>query len=247
MQQASRSCAWCRASLLEQRRDALYCSVKCRQASWRFGVEGAVAAADATPKRLAYADPPYPGLANYYPEKTEVDHASLVDRLRLFDGWALSTSARALPDVLRLCPPGVRVAAWLKKPRGSSAWEPVIFKPSRRDLPATDALAYKGRYHAFPGALVGMKPPQFSVWLFGLLGALPCDTFEDLFPGSGAVSCAWRRYASLPPAVDPSPQARTDASSEALGDACRVAGRDASSRASRRVAQVHGDASPQTS
>jgi len=28
--------------------------------------------------KVAYADPPYIGLANYYPEKTEVDHLELV-------------------------------------------------------------------------------------------------------------------------------------------------------------------------
>ena len=34
---------------------------------------------------------------------------ALIGRLADYDGWALSTSAEALPAVLALCPPGVRV------------------------------------------------------------------------------------------------------------------------------------------
>ena len=45
----------------------------------------------------------------------DVDHAALIDRLAAYDGWALSTSAEALPSVLALCPPGRsrrRLAPW---------------------------------------------------------------------------------------------------------------------------------------
>ena len=58
--------------------------------------------------RFAYADPPYPGRAHYYPEQTEVDYRAMVERLvaEFEDGWALSTSAEALQDVLAVCPPG---------------------------------------------------------------------------------------------------------------------------------------------
>src|SRR5450755_4108019 len=60
--------------------------------------------------RFAYADPPYPGKAGYDPEQAEVDHQALVERLvaSFEDGWALATSAEALPHVLTLCPAGVR-------------------------------------------------------------------------------------------------------------------------------------------
>jgi hypothetical protein len=65
--------------------------------------------------RLAYADPPYPGKAWLYRDHPdysgEVDHVKLIGRLAAYDGWALSTSVEALPAVLALCPPGVRVAA----------------------------------------------------------------------------------------------------------------------------------------
>lgn len=112
----------------------------------------------AAPKRLAYADPPYPGqsahwYANHPDFKGEVDHAALIRRLdRDYDGWALSTSSLALPYVLSLCPDtppapgfttalvgGVRVAAWLRgkpAPRGVSrimvTWEPVIVRGGRQ-------------------------------------------------------------------------------------------------------------------
>ena len=162
---------------------------------------------------FAYADPPYPGKAGYYPERQEVDHASLVDRLRIEypDGWALSTSSGALAGVLRLCPPDARVCAWVKSPRRTcsarphDAWEPVIVVGGR-PLRVADrgggrvvhdvenALVYRGRYRAFPGAMVGMKPPQFAEWVFRMLGASLGDRLDDLFPGSGAVSEAWLRH-----------------------------------------------------
>jgi hypothetical protein len=44
--------------------------------------------------------------------------------------------------------------------------------------------------------MIGMKPPQFSVWMFDLLGAGPGDVLDDLYPGSGAVGLAWDRYTS---------------------------------------------------
>ncbi len=50
---------------------------------------------------------------------------------------------------------------------------------------------------AFPGAIVGMKPPQFAVWMVCQLGARSGDELVDLYPGSGAVGEAWRRYAGV--------------------------------------------------
>jgi hypothetical protein len=161
--------------------------------------------------RLAYADPPYPGKAGLYPEGEEVDHRALVARLvaEFPNGWALSTSASALQAVLLLCPADVRICSWHRQIRRTrsrrplSAWEPLIVHGGR-ELPtnvtqtATDALAYAGRYRTFPGAMTGMKPPQFAVWMFAQLGALPGDELVDLFPGSGAVSRAWERYTRQP-------------------------------------------------
>jgi hypothetical protein len=156
---------------------------------------------------FAYADPPYPGKAGYYLERAEVDHASLVDRLtrEYPGGWALSTSSRALRDVLLLCPPEVRVCAWFKGPRPTKSkralvsWEPLIVcrgRQRRTDVvcDVADGLIAQGRYRAFPGAMIGMKPPAFAEWMFRQLGASRGDRLDDLFPGSGAIGVAWARY-----------------------------------------------------
>lgn len=78
-----------------------------------------------SPLRLAYADPPYPGNAWLYRGHRdyagEVDHGELLARLVGYDGWALSTSAAALPAVLALCPPGVRVAPGTAAPAARRA------------------------------------------------------------------------------------------------------------------------------
>lgn len=211
----TRVCDWCRGEISNTSRvDAITCSKRCRQARHRF-LRGGVARRPTTdPLRLAYADPPYPGMAKrYYAEHPdyagEVDHRELVSHLATFDGWALSTSARSLPDVLALCVAQglrVRVAAWLRGHRPTvsawpmSAWEPVVFaggrqEPSRVDR--VDALTYFQRPRlADPFRVVGAKPAAFVWWLFDLLGALPGDTFDDLFPGSGRVAQAWLVYES---------------------------------------------------
>ena len=158
---------------------------------------------------FAYADPPYPGKAFYYPENSEVDYPSLVDRLvrSYSDGWALSVSSAGLRDVLPLCPRVVRVCAWFKGPRWTKArralcsWEPLIVfggRPLATDdvQRLCDGLVARGRFRAFPSAMIGMKPPAFSEWMFNQLGATRGDTLDDLFPGSGAVGVAWVRYTS---------------------------------------------------
>jgi len=140
-----RICAWCRGPIPERaRRDAICCSVRCRQARHRFlRAAGRVeAVAYGHPLRLAYADPPYPGKAWLYRDHPdyagEVDHAALIERLAGYDGWALSTSPGALPAVLALCPPEVRVAAWHRGERATRsrwplhAWEPVVYCGGRQ-------------------------------------------------------------------------------------------------------------------
>lgn len=158
----SRICAWCDGPIpAGARRDAITCSKPCRQARHRaHGYlsrhprarrDGSAAASrDASrvdqplqARRLAYADPPYPGKAFYYrghPDYAgEVDHGALLSRLATYDGWALSTSAEALPAVLALAVAqglGVRVGAWVRGARphatarhALNAWEPVVYVP----------------------------------------------------------------------------------------------------------------------
>jgi hypothetical protein len=39
-----------------------------------------------------------------------------------------------------------------------------------------------------------VKPEAFCMWLFDLLNMRPEDEFDDLFPGSGAVGDAHRKW-----------------------------------------------------
>ncbi len=224
-----RVCAWCTGPVPPAaRRDAVCCSVRCRQARHRFGRTAGRAGhvAGGRPLRLAYADPPYPGKASLYrthPDYAgEVDHAALIRRLSRYDGWALSTSAAALPAVLALCPPGVRVAAWHRGERPTVSrwplhgWEPVIYHGGRPVDPScgstrrVDSLVHGvSPMTTLPGRVIGAKPAAFCRWVFDLLGAAPGDSFDDLFPSSGAVGRAWAAYCGRP---DPSALARADAS-----------------------------------
>lgn len=198
-------CQWCREQFQPDRSDGIFCGQRCRQAAWRIRRRRTAAGVDDEPKRFAYADPPYPGLASYYADQPtfagEVDHAelvaSLVDR---YDGWALSTGAYALRDVLPLCPPQVRVCAWVKPIGVSSAtfglhnaWEPLIVFPGRQMRPGK-----RDWFSAQParrgGDLIGRKPIAFCAFLFDALGMLPGDHFDDLFPGTGIVGRAWRYF-----------------------------------------------------
>lgn len=209
-----RMCAWCCGPIpATARRDAVCCSKRCRQARHRFGATvGQGNGANGRPLRLAYADPPYPGAAWKYrghPDYAgEVDHAALIRRLSAYDGWALSTSAAALPAVLALCPPGVRVAAWHRGERPApsrwplNAWEPVIYHGGRPASPSrpgtvqtrgTDSLVHGiTPMITLPGRVTGTKPAAFCRWVFTLLGAAPGDTPDDLFPGF--VTRAWGTY-----------------------------------------------------
>lgn len=197
-------CGWCRAELLATaRRDSRYCSQKCRQAAFRIRRRRVIDQANDRPMWMAYADPPYPGLAWMYRDQDsyggEVDHPALVASLEaLYDGYALSTSARALATVLPLFTRPFRVCAWVKpigvsdKTRGMhNTWEPVIVVPGREIRPGKRDWLAAQPARGGGSTLIGRKPEAFAVWLFDLLGLLPGDTFVDLFPGSGIVSRAW--------------------------------------------------------
>jgi len=248
-----RVCAWCQGAIpTAARRDAVCCSTRCRQARHRFirAAGRPVVVADGRPLRLAYADPPYPGKAWLYRDHPdyggEVDHATLIRRLSTYDGWALSTSAAALPAVLALCPTGVRVAAWHRGERPArsrwplNAWEPVIYcggRPADPSRPNTllqarrvDSLVHGvAPMTTLPGRVIGAKPAAFCRWLFDLLGAATGDRLDDLFPGSGAVTRAWAAYIGEPSFADAcnaSPLATPDAShppADATEPARRVA------------------------
>jgi 16S rRNA G966 N2-methylase RsmD len=209
-----RVCAWCDGPIpATSRRDAKYCVKRCRQAAHRFtrAARGHTrrVALRGRAFRFAYADPPYPGKAQLYRDHPdfagEVDHRALVDRLvaEFPDGWALSTSAESLRDVLPLCPSDARVASWVRGERPTrsywplNAWEPVIYvggRPYATSIEARrlDVLQLTARPRLTdPRRVIGAKPAAFCRWMFDLLGALPGDELVDLFPGSGRVADAW--------------------------------------------------------
>jgi len=206
------ACRWCASSLQERRIDTVYCSRRCRQTAFRLRRrrEQLIGPGTAPGLRFAYADPPYPGLAaKYYRNEPtyagEVDHPALIASLTAagYAGWALSTSSKALRQLLPLCPEGARVCAWVK-PIGvpaatyglHSTWEPVIvvggrqLQPGKRDW--LSAQPARGG-----GELPGRKPIAFCAWIFDALGMVPGDELVDLFPGSGIVGRAWRELSLL--------------------------------------------------
>lgn len=248
-------CAWCLGPIPGgKRRDAQTCSQRCRQAKARFAVSPAAPRHVGGTIRVAYADPPYPGLARRYYGCEEVDHRQLVAELAAGfpDGWALSTSSDALEDVLAICRAAdvhPRTAAWVRGSRSSrayrprNAWEPLLVVGGRPVLlepgeQLDDVLVHRGRQRSHPGALVGMKPAAFCEWMFRQLGLRQGDELVDLYPGSGAVGRAWDLYASPVDDGDTSQLEHSDTSRAAARRVpSRAHGRDASPRARR-------DASP---
>ncbi len=205
-------CGWCRSQLEDGAGPrAKFCGQRCRQSAWRLRRRSgdlSPRARDDGPQLFAYADPPYPGLAaRYYRHEPdfggEVDHRALIVALSCCDGWALSTSEKALRVILPLCPPQARVCPWVK-PIGASpltygphgTWEPLIVVPGRYERPGVRnwLLAQPARRG---GVLPGRKPIAFCAWLFQLLGMHPGDELIDVFPGTGIVARSWRQLGGV--------------------------------------------------
>lgn len=155
--------------------------------------------------RLAYADPPYPGKADRYPENEEVDHAELLRKLIInYDGWALSTDERSLRYVLGLLPSDVdvRILAWCRPnvapfpPYPFAAWEPVLCKPARTRQESVRSYAEITSVggHMKRENYRGQKPRGFCEWVLRCLGAVPGDTLDDLFPGSGVMTATFEWF-----------------------------------------------------
>lgn len=157
--------------------------------------------------RFAYADPPYIGQAKKHyshdPKCAEVDHAELIERMnREYDAWALSLSTPSLRQILPLCPPDVRVMAWVKpfcafkvNVNPAYAWEPVIVRGGRKRTREQETVRdWVSVGITLRRGLVGAKPERFCHWLFEVVNLQASDEFHDLFPGSGAVSRAWESW-----------------------------------------------------
>lgn len=165
-----------------------------------------------SPVVAAYADPPYLGCARRHygdhPDHAVYDtvegHAALIGRLAAeYQRWALSCTSGNLRALLPFCPDDVRVMAWVKPfasfKKGVNpayTWEPVIVRapmlacgpgvPTTRDYIEASITLQRG--------VSGAKPEEFCRWLFTVLGLQSGDRLDDLFPGSGAVTRAWRTY-----------------------------------------------------
>jgi hypothetical protein len=168
--------------------------------------------------RFAYADPPYLGMCKRYehhhPDGLCWDdvstHAALIGRLGEYDGWALSCNAKDLRWLLPLAPDDVLPLAWVKtwaswKPGvyPARAWEPVLMKPAsiKRKWKHGDAQTPRD-WLACPvdqRGFFGAKPDAFTRWLLACLGVQPDDQFDDLFPGSGAVTRAYEQWVQQQP------------------------------------------------
>lgn len=160
----------------------------------------------AASQRVAYADPPYIGQAKKHyshdPRCAEVDHKELIAQLNEYDAWALSCSSPSLQQILALCPPDVRVMAWVKpfcafkvNVNPAYAWEPVIVKIGRKRTRQQPTVRdWFSHVITLKRGLCGVKPEKVCHWLFDVLNMKPDDHFTDMFPGSGAVSAAWETW-----------------------------------------------------
>lgn len=160
---------------------------------------------------IGYADPPYIGCAHLYKDHPdyagEVDHVALVEQLQdLYDGWVLHASATATSMAV-LAPlvekTGARWMTWVKGfaafKRNVSvayAWEPVIVKPARKPVVSKRLVMRDWIQESITlrKGLTGAKPEAVCHWAFEMVGACPGDNLHDLFPGTGAVSEAWRTW-----------------------------------------------------
>jgi len=154
--------------------------------------------------RFAYADPPYYGCCklyeHYHPDGKCWDepetHQDLIWRLceHYPVGWALSLSSTTLQMILPMCPPDVRIAAWVKpfaafkrNVRNAYTWEPVILRGGR--VSSKDGAPVTRDHLAEPitlrRGLTGAKPAKFNRWVLDMLGFIDGrDTIDDLFPGT---------------------------------------------------------------
>lgn len=162
--------------------------------------------------RIAYADPPYIGCAHLYKDHPdfagEVDHAALLDRLETeFDGWILHAAATPV-SMATLAPLVAKIggARWMSWVKGFAAfkrnvpvayaWEPVIVKPARKPVVSKRLVMRDWIQESITlkRGLTGAKPEAVCHWAFEMVGARPDDQLHDLFPGTGAVTEAWRTW-----------------------------------------------------
>jgi hypothetical protein len=162
--------------------------------------------------KIGYADPPYINCAHLYNDHPdfggEVDHAALIARLESeFDGWVLH--AAATPQSMAVLAPlvaSIEGARWMSWVKGFAAfkknvsvayaWEPVIVKAARKPVVSKRLVMrdWVQESITLKRGLTGAKPEAVCHWAFEMVGARPDDELCDLFPGSGAVTRAWKTW-----------------------------------------------------
>jgi hypothetical protein len=110
----------------------------------------------------------------------------------------------ALAGVLALCPPGIRILAWVKPyappyVRLIYSWEPVILQGGRpivKPQPHVRDVCIDNGHQGWAAqgwvgdGLVGAKPKRFCHWVLSALNVQAGDQLDDLYPGTGAMSVA---------------------------------------------------------
>lgn len=162
--------------------------------------------------RFAYADPPYLGCCRLYDHHhpdglcwDDLDtHAALIERLgaEYPDGWAMSATSVSLRQLLPLCPPDVRVGAWVKPfhaykkgVRPAYAWEPLIYRGGRNKNPPAPPKGGKAITPkdfiacniTLKKGLTGAKPEAVCEWICDLLNVQEGDELVDLYTGTGVM------------------------------------------------------------
>ena len=156
--------------------------------------------------RIAFADPPYLGqgrkhYAAHHDQASLWDdpesHQSLIATLESdYDGYALCASSTSLRTLLAMFADPPRIASWVKpfaaykrSVRIAYTWEPVLFREARRS--SKDGALVNRDHLSEPitmkKGLVGAKPERFCRWVLDLVGWVPGDQVDDLFPGTGVM------------------------------------------------------------
>lgn len=101
---------------------------------------------------------------------------------------------------------GVRICQWVKPFAAfkrnvpvAFAYEPVIIKPARKPV-VSGRLVMRDWIDCpitMKKSLTGAKPEKVCHWAFELMGAVPDDELDDMFPGTGAVAKAWKSWQKL--------------------------------------------------
>lgn len=164
--------------------------------------------------KIGYADPPYIGCAHLYKDHPdyagEVDHGELIARLQAdYDGWILHASATPT-SIATLAPliegTGARWMSWTKgfaafkkNVSVAYAWEPVIVKAARKPVVSKRLVSRDWIQESITlrKGLTGAKPEKVCHWAFEMVGARPDDELIDLYPGTGAVTKAWKTWQGL--------------------------------------------------